>query len=165
MTEDNIVSSKLGIMYGLDENINPLRATNLLPSSQDREDNQNIPYTNSHAVSMIQKLSEFKELTSKVSKKRKSVDQLEKNFTCVEKTVSYETSSNIMSSNTFSYFEGIADVTAVFNDKHTYPVKSTPSADILTQDDVGKKPHVSTSAEKRKAEVSSFLFLDFTFVI
>lgn len=160
MAEDNIVSSKLGAMYGLDENINPLKATNLLPCSAEREDNQNILFTNSHAVSMIQKLSEFKELSFKVSNKRKSIDQLEKNF-FIEQSVSYQTSSNTVSSNTLSSKHNVADDASVFNDAHTYPGNSVPATDMISQDDVGKESYISTSAENRKAEVSLLLICGF----
>lgn len=157
MAEDNVASSKLGVMYGLDENINPLKTTttNLLPCSAEGEDNQNILFTNSHAVSMIQKLSEFKESSSKVSNKRKSIDQHEKNILHVEKCVSYQTSSD-----TFT-FKNVADGASIFNDAHTYPDNSTQSADLVIQDDLGKDPYISTSAEKRKVEVSFFLFFRF----
>lgn len=158
MAEDNVVSSKLGVSYGLDENINPLKSTNLLPCSG-KEDNQNILYTNSHAVSMIQKISEFKELSSRVSNKRKSIEQLEKNFLHIESSVTSQTTSNTVGSNTLNYKHSVTDNASIFNESHTY--QDNISAEIVVQEDVSKETNISTSAEKRKAEVSSFIIFGF----
>lgn len=158
MAEDN-VSSKLRVLYGLDENINPLSATNLLSCSTEGEDNQNILFTNSHAVSIIQKLSDFKEQSSNVNK-YVNFGQPE-NISVLEKSVSYQTSSKSVSSKSvLNIKSGIdADVTSL-NDFNTQPTSSLSTGN-LNQDDVGKVPHIPEFPDCRKAEVSFLLFLVF----
>ncbi|GFT53570.1 transforming acidic coiled-coil-containing protein 1 [Nephila pilipes] len=151
MAEDN-VSSKLGVLYGLDENINPLNATNLLPCSTESEDNQNILFTNSHAVSIIQKLSEFKEQSSNISNKCKNFEQPE-NISLLEKNVSFQTSSNCVSSKLLlntktDITDGVTSLTD-FNTKSDYGL----SAGTLYQDDLGKELHIPAIPDSRKTEL------------
>ncbi|GIY72795.1 transforming acidic coiled-coil-containing protein 1 [Caerostris extrusa] len=152
MAEDNVVTSKLGVLYGLDENINPLKATNLLPCSAEGEDNQNILFTNSHAVSIIQKLSEFKEHSSNISNKFKNFGQPE-NTTLVEQSVSFQSTSNCVSSKSLVIENNDkTDGVSSLNDLNSKP-SSTLLADTLYQDDLGKEHHIQAIPDSRKAEL------------
>ncbi|GIY49333.1 transforming acidic coiled-coil-containing protein 1 [Caerostris darwini] len=152
MAEDNVVTSKLGVLYGLDENINPLKATNLLPCSAEGEDNQNILFTNSHAVSIIQKLSEFKEHSSNISNKFKNFGQPE-NTTLVEQSVSFLSTSNCVSSKSLVIENNDkTDGVSSLNDLNSKP-SSTLLADTLYQDDLGKEHHIQANPDSRKAEL------------
>ncbi|XP_055929704.1 transforming acidic coiled-coil-containing protein 1-like isoform X1 [Argiope bruennichi] len=152
MAEDNIVSSKLGVLYGLDENINPLKATNLLPCSTESEDNQNMLFTNSHAVSIIQKLSEFREQSSNISNKYQDFGQPE-NIPLVERSVSFQTSSNCVSSKLLLNSKSdITDGVSSIDDLNSKPACDV-SAGTVYQDDLGKEHYTSTYPDSRKAEL------------
>lgn len=150
MAEDK-VSSNLGIMFGLDENINTLHTSNLISCSSQREDNQNNLITNSHAVSIISnsKCSEFTELSSNISNSTyKTFDQSE-TTSSIQKNVSYQ-NSNTMSSTLIN--------NSKVNDFNVNPTKSLPSDDIHQQDYVGKEHQSAAFPECSKAEVSYSYF-------
>ncbi|KAG8175412.1 hypothetical protein JTE90_012204 [Oedothorax gibbosus] len=146
MAEDN-VSSKSIAPYELDENVNQLSATNSLHCSTE-EDNQNILFTNSNAVTVKQKIADFEE-QSENANKYVNTDQLE-NISILENSVSKQTGSKSVSSKSVLITKsGIPDDTTILNDFNIKLV-STLSTDNLNQGDVGKVPEIT---DCRKAEL------------